>query len=638
MTHRIGVIGSGSWGTALAVHLAAHRARRPLVGARCGARVEMSASRENRAYLPGIELPSALAPTSDMRVALDGAQFVVIAVPSHGVRDVARLANPHLPNGCAIVSATKGLEEGSLLRMSQVLRQEFTGRRRRGRALRSEFRKRAGAQAADRDCRGRRLAGGRRVGDGALSIAGASALWKQRRHRRRTPLPGTTADRLHDDRRRFRRATARRSARRAPRSNSRFRHHRRPVRVRRMSRMSPMSGDTSSAVGAADAPFTLAELDDVAELVGRFVPPTPQFAWPLLADAVGTDVWVKHENHTPDRRVQGPRRPRLRRAHVRRARRIGRHQRDARQPRPEPRLRRPRATESRSTSSCPPATARRRTRRCARFGATLIEHGHDFQAAREHAGELAPARPGDGAVVPPRPRGGRRHVLAASLLGAAGARRGLRAGRPGFGHLRDDHGSRPARPAHRGHRRGRRESCRNGAVVRGRRRRSAPTPPTPSSMASPAARPSTRQSPPSSPAPAHRSGERGQLRRSRAGDVPHDPTTSPSRRVRSRSPRDGRARPCSEASGWASCRRAATSTSADAGADPRRRNPDAGDELTTGDDLDLEPVAVSRRIAAPAAESFGSSPTRAATSTSMAPACCAARVPTPWSPAWATSS
>ena len=125
MTHRIGVIGSGSWGTALAVHLAytGHDVR--LWARDAGLSSEMAASRENRVYLPGIELPPALVPTSDMRAALDEAQFVVFAVPSHGVRDVARLANPHLPDACAIVSATKGLEEGSLLRMSQVLRQEL---------------------------------------------------------------------------------------------------------------------------------------------------------------------------------------------------------------------------------------------------------------------------------------------------------------------------------------------------------------------------------------------------------------------------------------------------------------------------------------------------------------------------------
>jgi glycerol-3-phosphate dehydrogenase (NAD(P)+) len=125
MTHRIGVIGSGSWGTALAVHLA-HTGHDVRLWARDAALASsMASSRENTSYLPGIELPPVLSPTGDMAAALDGAQFVVIAAPSHGVRDVARRANPHLPGSCAIVSATKGLEEGSMLRMSQVLRQEL---------------------------------------------------------------------------------------------------------------------------------------------------------------------------------------------------------------------------------------------------------------------------------------------------------------------------------------------------------------------------------------------------------------------------------------------------------------------------------------------------------------------------------
>ena len=125
MTQRIGVIGSGSWGTALAVHLA-HTGHEVRLWARDGALAsDMAAARVNRTYLPGITLPDALSPTSDIKAAVDHAQFVVIAVPSHGVRDVARLAGAHLPQSCAIVSATKGLEEGSLLRMSQVLRAEL---------------------------------------------------------------------------------------------------------------------------------------------------------------------------------------------------------------------------------------------------------------------------------------------------------------------------------------------------------------------------------------------------------------------------------------------------------------------------------------------------------------------------------
>lgn len=125
MSHRIGVIGSGSWGTAIAVHLAdsGHDvrlwARDPALSA------SMAEARENGVYLPGVPLPASLSTTADLGTAMDAAQFVVIAVPSHGVRAVSRLAAPHLPRGCALVSATKGLEEGSLLRMSQVLREEL---------------------------------------------------------------------------------------------------------------------------------------------------------------------------------------------------------------------------------------------------------------------------------------------------------------------------------------------------------------------------------------------------------------------------------------------------------------------------------------------------------------------------------
>jgi glycerol-3-phosphate dehydrogenase (NAD(P)+) len=125
MSHRIGVLGSGSWGTALAVHLA-HTGHDVRLWARDPALAsQMAATRENSVYLPGISLPATLSPTTDLASALDDAQFVVFAVPSHGMRDVAHQANASLPRACAIVSATKGLEEATMLRMSEVLRQEL---------------------------------------------------------------------------------------------------------------------------------------------------------------------------------------------------------------------------------------------------------------------------------------------------------------------------------------------------------------------------------------------------------------------------------------------------------------------------------------------------------------------------------
>lgn len=124
MTHAIGVLGSGSWGTALAVHLArtGHDvrlwARDPELAA------QMASTRVNASYLPGIELPATLRPTNALAEAVTGAEFVVMAVPSHGMRAVVRAASPFIRTGCTLVSATKGLEEGSMLRMSEVMRDE----------------------------------------------------------------------------------------------------------------------------------------------------------------------------------------------------------------------------------------------------------------------------------------------------------------------------------------------------------------------------------------------------------------------------------------------------------------------------------------------------------------------------------
>lgn len=121
MTHTIGVLGSGSWGTALAVHLsrAGHEVR---LWARDAALAnQMASTRGNAAYLPGIELPAALQVTHALAEAVADAEFVVMAVPSHGMRTVIRAASPLINQRATVVSATKGLEEDSMLRMSQVI-------------------------------------------------------------------------------------------------------------------------------------------------------------------------------------------------------------------------------------------------------------------------------------------------------------------------------------------------------------------------------------------------------------------------------------------------------------------------------------------------------------------------------------
>ena len=86
---------------------------------------EMAARRANPVYLPDVHFPSEVRPTADLHTALDGTRFVVVAVPSHGMRDILRRASAAVPADAVVVSATKGLEQESLFRMSEVVEQEL---------------------------------------------------------------------------------------------------------------------------------------------------------------------------------------------------------------------------------------------------------------------------------------------------------------------------------------------------------------------------------------------------------------------------------------------------------------------------------------------------------------------------------
>ena len=122
---RIAVLGSGGWGTALAVHLARLGKEVTLWGRDRLLVEEITTTRVNTTYLPGIELPDLVFPTTALDVALRDVSCVVAAVPSHGTRDVVRRAKARMPPDAIVVSATKGLEVGTLLRMSEVIEQEL---------------------------------------------------------------------------------------------------------------------------------------------------------------------------------------------------------------------------------------------------------------------------------------------------------------------------------------------------------------------------------------------------------------------------------------------------------------------------------------------------------------------------------
>jgi len=114
------VLGAGSWGTAVARLLAPSHATTLWV--RRGALAErIAATRENDEYLPGFAVPEELTVTSSLAVACDDAELLVLAMPSHGTRAVLEEAAPFIGEATMVVSLTKGVEQGTLLRMTEVV-------------------------------------------------------------------------------------------------------------------------------------------------------------------------------------------------------------------------------------------------------------------------------------------------------------------------------------------------------------------------------------------------------------------------------------------------------------------------------------------------------------------------------------
>lgn len=121
----IAVLGAGGWGTALAVHLVRTGHDAWLWGRDAALVAELCGRRANAVYLPDITFPARLNVTADLPEALRGADAVVVAVPSHGMRAVLRRAASLVPRDAIVVSAAKGLEQDTLFRPSEIVQQEL---------------------------------------------------------------------------------------------------------------------------------------------------------------------------------------------------------------------------------------------------------------------------------------------------------------------------------------------------------------------------------------------------------------------------------------------------------------------------------------------------------------------------------
>jgi glycerol-3-phosphate dehydrogenase (NAD(P)+) len=118
--NKVCVLGAGSWGTAMAA-MCAQKVPTTLWVRRPELAEAIGRDGRNDAYLPELVLPRALLATSALGDAVAGAEVVVMAVPSHGFRAVLADARPHLGEGVPVVSLTKGVEQGSLSRMTEVI-------------------------------------------------------------------------------------------------------------------------------------------------------------------------------------------------------------------------------------------------------------------------------------------------------------------------------------------------------------------------------------------------------------------------------------------------------------------------------------------------------------------------------------
>lgn len=121
---KVSIVGGGSWGTALAVLLARGGYEVVVLVRSPDQAREVNEARENSRYLPGVPIPAAVSFTCERDRALAGADLVVFAVPSHAFREVLKGLLPHIPARLPVVNVAKGIEEDTLMRMSEVFASE----------------------------------------------------------------------------------------------------------------------------------------------------------------------------------------------------------------------------------------------------------------------------------------------------------------------------------------------------------------------------------------------------------------------------------------------------------------------------------------------------------------------------------
>lgn len=121
----VGVIGCGAWGTTLALLLAKKGIATTLWDHQPARAAEMQQARENNMFLPGFRFPDILQVTADLAEAVQHKDFLILVTPSQRLRENLRLLAPYVGQETILVSASKGVEIGTLKRMSEIIAEEL---------------------------------------------------------------------------------------------------------------------------------------------------------------------------------------------------------------------------------------------------------------------------------------------------------------------------------------------------------------------------------------------------------------------------------------------------------------------------------------------------------------------------------
>lgn len=122
----IAVLGDGGWGTTLAIVLSRNGLKVSLWGAFSDYVSYLQKKRINTRFLPGIRIPREIKITADLKTAIENTRLIIIAIPSQHIRDVLKkVKQQHYPRRAIYLSVSKGIEVGSLKRMSEVIHDEL---------------------------------------------------------------------------------------------------------------------------------------------------------------------------------------------------------------------------------------------------------------------------------------------------------------------------------------------------------------------------------------------------------------------------------------------------------------------------------------------------------------------------------